>query len=218
VYYIIGPAANLVWWTLSSKKIVPEEAIAMRRRSLTFGHIAAILGSLIWATAGIVFPLAVHLTIDDKDQPIDVFFYLHFLASMVICGMISAAYPFFVLTLLSTKYYFPALLPFSPGTDEDDARLERLKDQTFPYLAVAIGPPAAGVFIFVVMILFGQPMRIWEKTALVALFVLGAVGFVVALVMYKRILVAIADLKAAVHPFDMTSSMTETADALSSTV
>jgi hypothetical protein len=36
--------------------------------------------------------------------------------------------------------------------------------------------------------------------------------------MYKRIQIAIQDLKAAVHPFDITSSMTDTADALSSTI
>lgn len=219
VYYIIGPATRLVWQTLSSQKIVPEEAIAMRRRSLSFGHIAAILGSLIWATAGIVFPLAIHGSlIADDGKPIGVTFYLHFLTSMVICGMISAAYPFFALTLLATKYYFPALLPFAPGTDADDEHLKRLEDESFRYLFVAIAPPALGLFILIVMVVMGNVMDFWEKAALVGLFVLGAIGFVVAVVMYKRILAAIADLKAAVHPLDVTSSMTETADALSSTV
>lgn len=219
VYSLIGQATNAVWATMTSKKVSPVEAVAMRLRLLTFGHVAAILGSIIWATAGVVFPLAIHLTMTPEEgKPITVFFYLHFLASMVICGMISAAYPFFGLTLLATKYYFPALLPCAPGTDEDDAKLETLKDQTFPYLAVAIGPPAGGIFIFVVMMLLGQQMGFWEKFALLALFVIGAIGFVVALFMYKRILAAISDLKAAVHPFDVTSSMTETADALSRTV
>jgi hypothetical protein len=219
VYHIIGPATNLVWWTMSSKKIIPEEALAMRRRSLSFGHVAAILGSIVWATAGIVFPLAIHRCLkQDADQPINALFYIHFLVSMVICGLISAAYPFFALTLLATKYYFPALLPFAPGTDADDEHLKRLEDQSFPYLFVAVAPPAIGLFIFIVMILMDRPMNEAERFALVSLFVLGAVGFSVALIMYKRILAAIADLKAAVHPLDVTSSMTETSDALSSTV
>lgn len=219
VYYIIGPATNLVWQTLSSKKIVPEEAIAMRRRSLSFGHIAAILGSIIWATAGVVFPLAIDRCLEhDPKEPIDIFFYLHFLTSMVICGMISAAYPFFALTLLATKYYFPALLPCAPGTDVDDEHLKRLEDQSFPYLIAAVAPPAIGLFILILMMVMGKEMGFWEKSALVGLFVLGAIGYVVALIMYKRIVAAIADLKAAVHPLDVTSSMTETADALSSTV
>jgi serine/threonine protein kinase len=218
VYYIIGPATRLVWLTLSSKKIAQEEAIAMRRRSLSFGHIAAILGSLIWATAGIVFPLAVHLSMDHTEKPVDIFFYLHFLTSMVICGMISAAYPFFALTLLATKYYFPALLPFAPGTDEDDRRLDQLEDQAIWYLPVAFFPPIAGVAIFAVMMNLNIPIKEEERPALMALVALGGIGFAVAYNLYRRIRAAVADLKAAVHPLDVTSSMTETADALSSTV
>jgi eukaryotic-like serine/threonine-protein kinase len=190
-------------------KVDAESAIQHRRKLLRFGHVAAGLGAIIWASAGIAFPLAIQIFMNTTPN------YFQFLASMVICGLISAAYPFFGLTLLATKVYFPALLPFAPGTDEDDARLNVLLDQTRPYLLAAAGVPMAGVLLVVLLNKFGYESKS-EQLLVLILFGLGGLG--IAYYAFQLIQRALRDLIIAVHPLDITSSMTETSDALSSTV
>jgi serine/threonine protein kinase len=209
VYFIIGPAAIAVRRSLTFP-VSPAEAVTFRRRSLQFGHIAAGLGVFIWCTAGIAFPAAIHVFIAPPNYPT-------FIGSMFICGMISAAYPFIGLTFLSTKIYFPALLPFAPGTDEDDRQLSSLSDQTLYYVAIAAGVPMIGLFLMGLLrpTNDGQDDRTW---ALIALVIVGFAGLWAAIWAFRSIRSAIKDLLVAVHPLDAASSMTDTADVLSKTV
>ncbi len=71
--------------------------------------------------------------------------YLHFVASLAVCGLIAAAYPYFVVTFLAVRVLYPALLgPAGPGPADGPA-LARVGRELGWYRVVAAGVPLAAV-------------------------------------------------------------------------
>ena len=195
-----------------------KNAAAIRQRSLYFGHIAAVLGILMWLSAGIVFPAVMALQIEGKFQ---LSHFLTFFASMAICGLIAAAYPYFLMTTLVMRVYFPALMSQAPVSEDEETRLQAVPSYFSVYLFLSVLVPFAGIALFLVS---GVDLRandvyaVTHKVALSALFVSGVLGFLAILRLSKWIQDDIKALSAAIHPPDVTSNMTEAVDALSSTV
>ena len=83
-----------------------DRALASARRiSLLMGHYTAIIGVVLWALAGLAYPIAIHST--SGDMPVRDYF--HFFGSLVVCGMVAAAYPFFSITWYSLSTIYPML-------------------------------------------------------------------------------------------------------------
>jgi serine/threonine protein kinase len=213
VYFIMGQAARKI---LSGRSDLNKVA-AVRQRSLYYGHIAAVLGTLMWLSSGIVFPGVMRLQIPD----INYWHFLTFFASMAICGLIAAAYPYFLMTFLVTQVYFPALMSQAPVSEEEEGRLQSVPSYFWIYLFISVLVPFAGIALFLlggVDLKATTPQANWHKAALGALIISGIFGSLAILRLSTWIQNDVKALSAAIHPLDVTSSMTETADALSSTV
>jgi eukaryotic-like serine/threonine-protein kinase len=199
IFKIVGPDAVKV----SQKNLSRDEILAARLRLPRIGHLSAGLGILLWLTSGIAFPLLIGLFGGEVDRD----HYFHFFASMMVCGLVAAAYPFFGATYLVTHAYYPALLSRAAGSEADEARLLGLARSSAPYLLVAGGVPLLGTLLMVVS---GSDQRLF----LVLLILAGILGLVGAYLIYQRIRDDIAALVIAVRPVESASTMTETVGGL----
>ena len=139
----------------------------LRKRCVSLGHWGAMLGVLEWMIAGIAFPVAIHwagITLSPEH-------YFHFIASLALCGTITATYPFFLITGVCVRHLYPLMLVESSVPLEEVALLRRVQRRTWPYLALAAVLPLAGVAL---LVLLG---RAQNQLALGVLSVGGLVGF-----------------------------------------
>jgi serine/threonine protein kinase len=113
-----------------------------RRLCLWLGAAASAVGVALWMLAGIVYPLS----IDWGTGELPVAGYAHFFASLVLCGLIAATYPFFGVTWISLRTVYPFLLRQKlSGAAEDRPHLERLQRMTWVFLASGIAVPLLAI-------------------------------------------------------------------------
>jgi hypothetical protein len=161
-----------------------------RLRTLAMGHLVAVVGIVEWIIAGMLYPALMHWA----GAPLAAHHYLHFMVSLTLCGMIAATYPFFGVTALAVREFYPRLLPAEPPGEPDAARLAQLSRRTWGYLILAASLPMLAV---VVLVLIGS-----ERGRL-ALGILGAgslLGFGLIFYLARAIQVDLATLSWLVQP------------------
>lgn len=111
---------------------------------LFFGLFVSLLTLTLWASAGIVYPIALNL---DFSTPDVVTLYGHFFATLAICGFAAMAYPYFLLTLLAVRWFVPAMVRnnMALGTSWQD--LQRLRRCDRFHLALAGLVPMLAVIL-----------------------------------------------------------------------
>src|SRR5262245_4680862 len=179
----------------TGEKTPDAELATLRSRTLRLGWYGSLLSLGGWLLASIVYPIALRLAVPDLAAANFQNVFTHFLASLAICGLIAAAYPFFTATTVAVRALYPAFLRPGTATTRDWDDLVRLDWLVWPFLALAAAVPLAGVALLVG---FGSPNR----PALVALSVVGMIGFGVAVWLARRIQRDLADLGGVVRPSD----------------
>jgi serine/threonine protein kinase len=195
IFRIVGPPATSV----CQPALTSEEAVTARRKLLTLGHVAAGLGLVLWLSSGIVFPATlffIGVKVEGED-------WVHFFVSMMICGLVAAAYPFFGLTYLVTHIFFPVLLSRAPGDDEDESRLTALARQAKRYFPLAGFVPMLGIFLIV---LSGAQQK--AQLLLILLILIGGLGIWLAYWLWQRIVDDIDALLVAVRPIESEGTLT----------
>ena len=175
----------------------------VRRRALAFGHIAALVGIVEWVIAGLAYPISLHVlggALSTGD-------YLHFGASLAICGLIAAAYPFFFASVLAVRVFFPTLLQGAKLDQTDEAALQKLSWRAGLYLLVAGGVPVVGVILLAVSNLFTESQN---TVALLIMSVIGGLGLLLAFAMYRTIQRDVATLLYSASPVDSLTARVET--------
>jgi serine/threonine protein kinase len=156
---------------------LPVDALPLlRRRCLRLGHVAAAISLTLWLVAAPAYPVALQMEVGS----IPLSAYVHFIASLSLCGLIAAAYPYFVVACLSVCSYYPALVRFETMTDEDRGPLVRLARISGLYLLLAATVPMLSV---AVLVLVGSQARF----ALGLLAAAGLAGFALAFLGYRML-------------------------------
>ncbi|WP_406269328.1 serine/threonine protein kinase [Nocardia sp. NBC_00881] len=119
----------------------PDTLRRARRDALLMGDRAVAVAFSLWVLAGIVFPIALKLSAGDISRQAVV----HFLASLVVCGAIAVAYPFFLLTFYLVRCIYPLFLRHGDISPEDAVWLRGLDRRCNGYLAVAASVPLLAV-------------------------------------------------------------------------
>jgi hypothetical protein len=178
----------------SSREILSADALrALRRGCLRLGHLAAGISLALWLVAAPVYPLALQLELGSV--PLSA--HVHFVASLTLCGLIAAVYPFFGVASLSVSSFYPALVRIDSITDEDRLALIRLGRTSGWYLVLAATVPMLSVVILVVI---GSQARL----ALGLLAAAGLAGFGLAFLGYRLLQSDLAALTAIAIPADET--------------
>ena len=176
-------------------KLSPEELAKRRRHCLKLGHIAAAVGLVLWLIAAPVYPISLHLMLGS--MPVELF--VHFVASLTICGLIAAAYPFFGVTFVVVRCFYPSLIEWESMSNEDRTELTQLMRQTWVYLVLAACVPLVSIIILAV----AEPDR---HMALIVLAGGGLVGYAIAVTAFRYIQVDLATLLRAIWRADGSST------------
>jgi len=175
VGFLVWPVARGLR-RLRDGELPAEELERLRRRSLFLGLGIVGICVVAWITAGVVFPLSLHLTVPDFPAG----FYVHFLASQTLCGLIAVSYPCFVVTFVVLRSMYPAFLGSAELTMEDVNQLNRLNRWLGKFLYAAAAVPFLAMFL-IVMLGSGN------KMALAVLSVSGIAGIGMALWLVREI-------------------------------
>lgn len=165
VYCFVRPVARMLKSPTAIREATPEQRSIMRQKALRLGHWAALIGIVEWMIAGVIYPVAMYALTEDMGFANAG----HFIISLALCGLVAAAYPFFGVTYVAVRVFFPALLPKPTIDPRVEAQLRRLSVETRVYYAIACGVPLIGMGL---LILLGSDYR----TAQVVLTVLIALG------------------------------------------
>ncbi len=147
-----------------------------RQRCLELGNLAAIVGLTLWLIAAPAYPISLHLMLGKVPPQI----YAHFVVSLALCGLIAAAYPFFGVTFVAIRCFYPRLIRWDSVTSNDVLFLRRLAKQCWLYLGLAASVPMIAV---VILVLAGLERRF----ELVALAAGGVLGFGIALTAFRLV-------------------------------
>jgi eukaryotic-like serine/threonine-protein kinase len=148
---------------------------AIRRRALISGVNAGGICLLLWFAAGFVYPTVFRY----HGVPLTYVHRVHFLVSLTMCGLVSAVYPFFALTWLSVKVYYPSLVRLSdPTLPSDQPVLRSVKQWCEAGLMLAATVPLLAVTL---LVLTGSK----AQGALVIAAAGGLAGFVLAFLAYR---------------------------------
>ena len=101
------------------------------------------VGVIEWSIAGLAYPISVHFAAGSLPA-ID---YVHFFASLILCGLIAAAYPFFLITEFCLRVTYPCLLTGGLALADDVPTLNRLKRRSALYLLSGALAPFLGILM-----------------------------------------------------------------------
>jgi serine/threonine protein kinase len=137
-------SAWLVWplriglRSVAGGRTVPGEQMKfLRRRCLSLGPLAGTISIVCWALAGLAYPLGMRSQLAAMPTAAMV----HFAGSLVLCGLIAGAYPFFCVTLFVVRAWYPRLVRQNLTAGRDDVRLARLDRLVGIYLVLAGSVP-----------------------------------------------------------------------------
>ncbi|MGV9837098.1 serine/threonine-protein kinase [Nocardia niigatensis] len=119
----------------------PETLRRARADVLLAGERISMVVFSLWVVAGFAFPLVLRTTATDLPVPGIV----HFLVSLVVCGAIAVAYPFFLVAFYLVRCIYPMFLRHGDISAEDAVWLHRLGRRCTTYLAVAASVPLLAV-------------------------------------------------------------------------
>lgn len=144
--------------------------------ALNLGNLAALIGAGIWMLAALIYP-AVLLRISPQFQLADA---AHFFVSLMLCGLIAAAYPFLTLTWAGIAIYYPRLLRREIADPPAAERLRTVQTRAGRFLLVAAGVPLVAMGM-----LIARPEG--PRDVLLLTVAAGGFGLVFAFFVFQRI-------------------------------
>ncbi|MDD5579914.1 MAG: toll/interleukin-1 receptor domain-containing protein [Methylobacter sp.] len=175
--------ANVV----SGRAVAQQSLTFLRRRCLLLGQYVALISACIWIIAGPIYPLMIG-ALEFRD-------YVYFIASLGVCGIFVATYPFLVVTWLCTHVFYPPLLTPGSVAAGDMATLTRIDSLRWRYLAMAGALP---MLVLALGLILGPSVGSrWATILLGAGGFVGVAGFVFALSLFQAIQADIFLLKEA---------------------
>jgi eukaryotic-like serine/threonine-protein kinase len=147
----------------------------------------------LWLLSGITFPVTLQLVAGNLPASAVV----HFLVSLVACGAIAVAYPFFLVTFYVVRCIYPVFLRHGDISADDARRMRRLDRRCTGYLAIAASVP----LLAVAGATFVPPMDI--PAVIIAVRVVcvgGIIAFVAAYMVFRALEADLQALERVVDP------------------
>ncbi|HEY2411431.1 MAG TPA: serine/threonine-protein kinase [Pirellulaceae bacterium] len=212
VLYTLGSVLVIRWAVpmaralqkLNRGESVDENMLAFaRRRAVLLGHGVAAIGFGLWIVAGIAFPVFIWAV----SGIISLQGLMHFMLSMLACGIISCCLPFLATTWLSVRVFIPALLANSTPDPSERQRLIELGRQASIYLFTSPVAPLMALLL----VMFSADGQ-WKQTAMVILVIVAIFGFGAAFWTWQRIRADLEALSVVTRPPDMIGTTSESVD------
>jgi eukaryotic-like serine/threonine-protein kinase len=110
----------------------------LRRHALAISTDTAVIGVICWAIAGLLWPIVL-----SRFVPLSVDDWLHFLTSLVMCGVMSAVHTFFVTAVFGVRVLLPVL--WRKPESADRRMLHAFDRRLNVFLALAFAVPFLGI-------------------------------------------------------------------------
>lgn len=122
----------------------PTLSVQGGQHVLFFGWFISRLTLVLWSLSGLLFPVLMNL-----HEPIEgmVTFYSHFFLSLALCGIAAAVSPYFLLTALAVRIYFPALVRNGIVAGPRWHDLKKLRKLNLLHLALSAAVPMLGMLL-----------------------------------------------------------------------
>ena len=122
----------------------PQASSQGGQQVLFFGWFISRLTLVLWSVSGLMFPVLMNM-----GEPIDgvLGFYSHFFMSLALCGIAAAVFPYFLLTALALRIYFPAIIRNGMVRGPRWHDLKNLKRLNLLHLALSAVVPMLGVLL-----------------------------------------------------------------------
>ncbi|MFB7721034.1 serine/threonine-protein kinase [Nocardia sp. NPDC056100] len=147
----------------------------------------------LWLISAITFPVALRLSTGE----IPTRGMVHFVVSLVVCGAIAVAYPFFLVTFFLVRCIYPMFLRHGDISGEDAVWLHRLGHRCTTYLAVAASVP----LLAVAGVTFLPPEDIPRVIVAVRVLSVGGIlAFVAVYIMFRALEADLQALERVVAP------------------
>ncbi len=157
-------------------RLSAEELAEQRRRCMELGNVASIVGLTLWLVAAPAYPILLHMMYGSVPAAI----YGHFLASLALCGLIAAAYPFFAVSLMAVRCFYPALVRWESISVDELPALRNLARATWFHLILAASVPMLSIAIL-------ASSGLDRRDALIELAAGGVLGFGLAVTAFRLI-------------------------------
>jgi hypothetical protein len=118
-----------------------------RLRTLNSGHEASMIAMVLWISAGFLYPIAMHVGLGESAMGT----YVHWFASLLLCGLIAVAYPFLFISRVSLHAYLPLFVHLPTMGEEDRKAIERLRGQSTFYFYLAVAVPLLALVVLAIM-------------------------------------------------------------------
>jgi eukaryotic-like serine/threonine-protein kinase len=123
---------------LQAGQLGPQRSHTLRRRALVLGCLVALISIVEWTIAACVYPVSLRLI--HADMPTAAM--LRFFFSLLLCGLVAAAYPFFIVTFFSLRSLYPVFVVSDfEGASTDIDLLRRVGRWNGVFLVVAALAP-----------------------------------------------------------------------------
>jgi len=169
VSYLMWPIGRHVR-ALALGAPVTDADVRLRRRALRVGHLVALVGIVSWVLTGPAIPGTLELLVGEIPRRL----YIYFPVSVLVCGLIATAYPFFHATFLAVQVYYPALIEKTGPRTEDQTALIKLGRSCGIYLLLAGGIPMLTITLLIV----SQSIAVSTDSDPVVYLVLSVIGLV----------------------------------------
>ncbi|MGY0502789.1 protein kinase domain-containing protein [Nocardia sp. FBN12] len=123
------------------RRYEPQILRRTRHDTLRLGDRVVVVVFSLWAISGVTFPIILQLAAGNVPGRAVV----HFLASLLVCGAIAVAYPFFLVTFYLVRCIYPVFLRHGEISTDDSTWLRALSRRCTWYLAVAASIPLLAV-------------------------------------------------------------------------
>jgi serine/threonine protein kinase len=181
---MIWPVRRALRRVAAAEAVDPAELARCRARALRLGHVTAVICVGCWLVAGAVWPTTLWGLEGSPREGAPI--YLNFIGSFVICGLIAATYPYFLVTYRTVRVLYPALLGRAGPGPLDGPALRRVGRELGVYRVLAAAIPLAAVGLL-------AGIGIKNELAVTILSITGVAGTLMAFVLEGRIR---ADLQA----------------------
>jgi len=181
---IAYPVGAVLFWYLGfsvyrglgqcqARQLPPDRSRLLRHRCLELGRLVALISVVEWSIAACAYPVG--LRIIHAHLPMSAM--LHFFFSLLLCGFVAAAYPFFVVTFFALRSLYPVyLMADLEGAAADAPLLRQVARRNSVYLVVAALAPLLGIAALIADSLIEE--NVIHEGAETSMIVFSAVGLV----------------------------------------
>ena len=150
---------------------LPEEPLPGGGGVLLLGRCIALVALTLWGVSGIAYPVSMNLGLREG---VTADIYIHFAGSLALCGLLAATYPYFLVTFMSVRWLFPALIRGGIYSAPRQRNLDtvRMLNGLFTVLSALV--PLLSILLIV---LLRNDQRSEQQWALIVMSATGLIGF-----------------------------------------